>query len=361
MRRSRLLALLALLGLLVAPVAARAQAQGGHPHGTPPPGTRTHGVYPAAGAPGARSYALYVPGTLQTRHRRTVPLLVYLHGCEQTADDAAVGSRLEQLADEMGVLVLFPEQTRPANSSYPLADGNGAGCWNWFHPDHQARGSGEPATLAGMTREVMSRYPVDTRRVWLAGVSAGADMATTLAVAYPELYTAVAPIAGCAYRTCTDVDGSAGYAMMGTRARVVPAFIVQSSTDMVNNAAMGATAVAQWLGTDDLADDGTANQSVPRVPSSVSTHDAERGTPPGDPCVGNFRFPCVGGAAGLKSYPYTLARYDGRHGRSVVEVLVIHGANHAYTGGNPAGTFVDPVGPDLAHAMYAFFAAHPRR
>ena len=41
-------------------------------------------------------------------------------------------------------------------------------------------------------------------------------------------------------------------------------------------------------------------------------------------------------------------------------MLVIHGANHAYTGGNPQGTFVDPVGPDLAHAMHAFFVAHPR-
>jgi poly(hydroxyalkanoate) depolymerase family esterase len=351
MRRLATIALLGLLGLLVAPAGAASR---------PTTGERVHGVYPAAGAPGARTYALYVPAAAKAKPRAKLPLLVYLHGCEQTADDAAVGTRLEQLAAEKGVLVLFPEQLRPTNSSYPLADGNGAGCWNWFVPDHQSRGSGEPATLAGMTRDVMTRYPVDPRRVWLAGVSAGADMATILAVNYPELYTAVAPIAGCAFRTCTDLDGSAGYAAMGARARAVPAFIVQASTDMVNNAAMGATAVAQWLGTDDLADNGKLDQSLSPVPT-VTNHDAEQGTPPGDPCVGSFRFPCVGGAAGLKSYPYSVAVYDGADGRSLIEVLVIHGANHAYTGGNPAGTFVDPVGPDLAHAMYDFFRAHPRR
>ena len=55
-----------------------------------------------------------------------------------------------------------------------------------------------------------------------------------------------------------------------------------------------------------------------------------------------------------------MVRHDGADGRSVVEALIIHGANHAYTGGDPRGTFVDPVGPDLGHAMLDFFRAHPR-
>jgi poly(3-hydroxybutyrate) depolymerase len=211
-----------------------------------------------------------------------------------------------------------------------------------------------------MTRDVMSRFAVDGRRVWLAGASAGADMATILAATHPDLYAAVAPIAGCAYLTCSDVSGRAAHAAMGPRARVMPTLVVQGDVDMVNNAAMGSTALAQWLGTNDLADDGAANGSVPRTPSSQTHHPAVQGAPPGDPCVGNSRLPCVGGAVGLKSYPYTVLRYDGADGRSVVEALVVHGANHAYTGGDPQGTFVDPVGPDLAHALHDFFAAHPR-
>jgi hypothetical protein len=146
---------------------------------------------------------------------------------------------------------------------------------------------------------------------------------------------------------------------MGSHKRVVPAFIVNASTDMVNNVAMGATSVKQWVATDDLADNGKADGSVPQQPSSVTSHDAVQGSPPGDPCIGNSRLPCAGGVLGLKSYPYTDLRYDDAHGRAVVEVWLIHGANHAITGGDPRGTFVDPIGPDFGPALYAFFAAHP--
>lgn len=351
MRRAAVLLCLALLAGVI-PAAAAAPKER-------PAAGRQQGTFSAPGLV-PRDYVLYVPSAVAAKPRRDVPLLVFLHGCNQTAADVATGSRLEALAEERGLLVLFPNQTRPAGSSYPFADGNGSGCWNWFHPDHQTRDSGEPATLAAMTRDVMKRFAVDDRRVWLAGLSAGADMATVLAATHPDLYAAVAPISGCAYRSCSDVAGTAAYAAMGERARVVPTLVVQGDVDMVNNAAMGGTALAQWAATNDLADDGADNESVPSVPSSVTTHPAVRGTPPGDPCLGSSRLPCLGGALGLESYPYTVLRHDGADGRSVVEALVIHGANHAYTGGDPRGTFVDPVGPDLAQAMHDFFVAHPR-
>ena len=353
MRRVVLLLVVALAAALAVPAA------GAKPRPAPT-GERQHGTFSAPGLP-SRAYALYVPAAVAAKPHKKVPLLVYLHGCNQTADDVAVGTRLEELADEKGLLVLFPQQTRPAGSTYPFADGNGSGCWNWFLPDHQSRDKGEPATLAAMTRDVMARFAVDGDRVWLAGASAGADMATILAATHPDLYAAVAPIAGCAYLTCSDVSGRAAHAAMGERARVVPTLVVQGDLDMVNNAAMGATALTQWVATNDLADDGAANGSVPRTPSSQTHHQAVPGTPPGDPCIGSSRLPCLGGALGLASYPYTVLRYDGPDGTSVVEALVIHGANHAYTGGDPRGTFVDPVGPSLAHAMHDFFVAHPRR
>ncbi len=352
MRRLAAVALALLLGVLALPAeAALSKAAAGG---------RTHGSFSAPGLP-TLAYALYVPSSVAQKPHKKVPLLVYLHGCNQNADDAAVGSRLEELAEREGLLVLFPQQTRPSGSTYPASDGNGSGCWNWFLPDHQQRGKGEPAAIAGMTQAILDDFAVDERRVWLGGVSAGADMTTILAATYPDLYAAAAPIAGCAYLSCSDVTGSQALAAMGPRARVVPTLVVQGSADMVNNAAMGATAVSQWRGTNDLADDGQANGSIPLVPTSVTTHDAVRGTPPGDPCIGNSRVPCLGGAVGLASYPYTVARYDDAAGRSAVEVLVIHGANHAYTGGNPAGTFVDPVGPDLGVEMLNFFREHPRR
>ena len=347
MRRFAVVALLGLLGLLATPAGAADKGYGA--------GTLTHGVYPKAGAPGARAYALYTPKRLPAHP----PLFVYLHGCNQNADDVAVGEKLGLLADQKGFVVLYPEQLHAATFSYPVSDGNGANCWNWFLPDHQVRDKGEPATLAGMTRAVMARQHIDPKRVWVAGASAGADMATILGATYPDLYAAIAPLAGCAYRTCTDADGTAALAAMGAHKRVMPAFVVNASTDMVNNVAMGATAVKQWAATDDLADNGAADGSVPQQPTSTTQHDAVQGAPPGDLCVGNSRLPCVGGALGLKAYPYTEMRYDDARGRTIVLVWLIHGANHAFTGGDARGTFVDPVGPGLGAAMYAFFAAHP--
>jgi poly(hydroxyalkanoate) depolymerase family esterase len=351
MRRFAVLGLLALLGLLAVPAGAQ-QTGGDKGYGA---GTLTRGVYPKAGAPGARAYALYTPKNLP----KNPPLLVYLHGCNQDANDVAVGEKLGLLADKKGFVVLYPEQLHAATFSYPVSDGNGANCWNWFLPDHQSRDKGEPATLAGMTREVIRQKGIDPKRVWLAGASAGADMTTILGATYPDLYAAIAPLAGCAYRTCTDLDGTAALAAMGPHKRLMPTFVVNASTDMVNNVAMGATAVQQWAATDDLADNGKADGSIPSQPTSTTQHDAVQGTPPGDPCVGNSRLPCAGGVLGLKSYPYTEMRYDDAKGRTAVLVWLIHGANHAFTGGDPRGTFVDPVGPDLGSAMYAFFVAHP--
>jgi poly(hydroxyalkanoate) depolymerase family esterase len=347
MRRFAVLGLLALVGLLAVPAGAEDKGYGA--------GTLTRGVYPKTGVPGARAYALYTPKHLP----KNPPLFVYLHGCNQDANDVAVGEKLGLLADRKGFVVLYPEQLVAETVSYPVSDGNGSHCWNWFLPDHQARDKGEPATIAGMTRAVMKQKRVDPKRVWLAGASAGADMTTILGATYPDLYAAIAPLAGCAYRTCTDLDGTAALAAMGPRKRVMPTFVVNASTDMVNNVAMGETAVQQWTATDDLADNGQADGSIPSQPTTTTQHDAVQGTPPGDPCVGNSRLPCAGGVLGLKSYPYTEMRYDDAKGRTAVLVWLIHGANHAFTGGDPRGTFVDPVGPDLGSAMYAFFTAHP--
>src|SRR5688572_10986472 len=113
------LVLVAVLAVLVAPAAAAPKDA--------PSGERQHGTFSAPDLL-TRSYALYVASSVAAKPHKKVPLLVYLHGCNQTADDAATGTRLEELAEERGVLVLFPEQTKAENSSYPAADGNGTQC-----------------------------------------------------------------------------------------------------------------------------------------------------------------------------------------------------------------------------------------
>src|SRR5688500_13057614 len=130
-------------------------------------------------AAGARRYRLFVPATTPAR----APLVVWLHGCTQDAAELAAASRMDELAAAEKVVVVYPEQPASAN---PVK------CWNWFAPEHQARGSGEPAILAALTREVAAELDADPARIHIGGISAGGAMAVVAAIAYPDLFASAA-------------------------------------------------------------------------------------------------------------------------------------------------------------------------
>jgi poly(3-hydroxybutyrate) depolymerase len=207
----------------------------------------------------------------------------------------------------------------------------------------------------------MWRDKIDPHRVFVIGASAGANMATIMAVTYPELYAAVGSLVGCPYDDCGDPSGEVAFTTMGPRARRMPAFVVDGEADELNPFADSQNVVEEYLGVADLADDGRMNDSVSRRPASVFDHVSPVGAS-GDPCVRPMEFPCLGGVAGFKgSYPYSVFTYRDRAGHSVVEFFLIHGLGHDYPGGDPKGTFTDPLGPDITSAAYSFFAGHPRR
>ncbi|HET7531403.1 MAG TPA: PHB depolymerase family esterase [Mycobacteriales bacterium] len=320
-------------------------------------GTFTAGTFTADGL--TRGYCLYLPpGGAQAGR----PLVVYLHGCNETAEQTAQASHFNDIADREEFAVLYPQQNLTANSSAPFADGNGVGCWNWFLPEDQHRGAGEPGVIAALTRSVVAAQQIDPARVFVSGVSAGADMAAILAAAYPDLYAAAAPLAGCAYSTCGDVSGALAYHEMGPRARVVPMLVENGSADTLNNLAMATGLVDGWLGTDDLADDGAANGSISRAPATTDTYDTDQTPQPGsgDVCLHNDTLTCPGGAVGFqRSYPYTVQTYVDTSGRAILEFWVVHGMEHAHPDAPGDGPYTDPLGPDISLASYCFFAAHP--
>jgi poly(3-hydroxybutyrate) depolymerase len=184
-------------------------------------------------------------------------------------------------------------------------------------------------------------------------------MANVMAATYPDVYAAVGSVEGCAY-LCSDPSGDQAYRRMGGLARVMPAFIVQGTADYLTNPAMGEMTVTQWLGTDDLADDGLHNATISPVPASIENRDVDSLSHPdpaaGDPCAHDFpRNPCPLGAAGIAPYPTTIREYTDRSGRVVVDAWLVHGLSHNYPGGGFAGSFTDPYGPDITTAAFDFF------
>src|SRR2546428_449627 len=137
-------------------------------------------------------YSVYTPTKYQVGS--AVPLVVMLHGCTQTARDFAAGTQMNQLAEEYGFVVVYPQQTRTYNQNL---------CWNWFAPANQYRGSGEPAILAGIVqtmKQEQTSWSIDPRRVYVAGHSAGAAMAVILGATYPDLFAAIGVHSGLQYR-----------------------------------------------------------------------------------------------------------------------------------------------------------------
>jgi poly(hydroxyalkanoate) depolymerase family esterase len=241
----RLLATLCALTLIPA-------AAAGADTPAPQPGQVVQRTY--TNAAGTRAYDLYVPpgGTAGK------PLMIWLHGCGGP-DPLQAGHALTKVAQEKGFAVAFPIQPASANALQ---------CWNWSSAAGQHRGAGEPSIIAGITTSLRDELGSDASRIYIGGYSAGGAMTTVMGAAYPDLYAAISPSAGAPY-AIFDLSGQKAYQEMGSRARPVPAFILQGLTDELSNYLVGRANIAQWLGTDDYADDSTLNYSVPRLPSSL--------------------------------------------------------------------------------------------
>jgi poly(hydroxyalkanoate) depolymerase family esterase len=266
---------------------------------------------------GSRDYKLYLP---RNRSAGSVPLIVMLHGCTQEPDDFAIGTGMNALAEEFGFLVAYPSQPATANPS---------SCWNWFAPKDQLRGAGEPSIIAGLTQEIVARHDVDSRRVYVAGLSAGGAMATVMAATYPDVYAAVGVHSGLPYRAAVDVV-SAFAAMRGDSFPGQP-------TNAGDPGLAGGVRVIVFHGDAD---------------PTVHPSNAARIVEAYDHLDDDFK-ERASGVVGGRSFTRTTIR--GHDGSSRLEHWLVQGAGHAWSGGNPEGSYADAAGPSASREMVRFF------
>jgi poly(hydroxyalkanoate) depolymerase family esterase len=261
-------------------------------------------------AAGTRPYKLYVPASYTGQ---AVPLIVMLHGCSQSPDDFAAGTRMNLAAEAGTFLVLYPAQ---------IASSNPGKCWNWFNPRDQARDQGEPSLIAG----------IDPKRVYVAGLSAGGAAAAIMAASYPDLFAAAGIHSGLACGAAADMMSAMTVMHTGATSaakpantkphKPIPVIVFQGDRDTTVHPANGEGILHQFDAAA-LQPEATAGQ----VPNG---------------------------------HGFTRTLYKDAAGNTMIEQWAIHGAGHAWSGGSPSGSFTDPRGPDATQEMLRFFHAHPR-
>ena len=277
---------------------------------------------------------LFVPdaaGALATA-ASAMPLVVMLHGCDQSAADFAHGTRMNLLAVRYGFAVLYPEQSLRAHAQR---------CWPWYQTGFQ-RGGNEVAMVAGMIEKAIAQHGFDPSRVYVAGLSAGAAMAQTLALRRPDLIAAVAshsgPVFGAAdsrMRALSIMQHGASDPLLPILALQrdypdfpgMPALIVQGAHDSLVRPVNARQLVEQF-------------RLLNRLPSGA----------PG---------PVLERAARGKNDAFRIDDY--RQGRRVlVRLCEVAHLGHAWSGGDATLRYNSAKGPDASALLWDFFKRHRR-
>ena len=267
---------------------------------------------------GTRDYKLYIPAGF---HGQRTALVVMLHGCTQDPDDFAAGTRMNALADERGFLVIYPAQAQAANKSR---------CWNWFNAADQHRDRGEPSLIAGITRRIVADYPIDERRVFIAGMSAGGALSAIMAVTYPELYAAVGIHSGMPFGSVQDLFSALAAMRYGATTvptpdtPLIPLIAFHGGHDKTVSPFNGERLVTQWL--------AAAAQEVAAPTIENAEHNGRA---------------------------YRRTTYHDSRGQVLVEYWAVRALGHAWSGGSRAGSHTDPRGPDASREMLRFFLGAP--
>jgi poly(hydroxyalkanoate) depolymerase family esterase len=266
---------------------------------------------------GNRTYKLYVPSGY---YGQALPLVVMLHGCTQSPDDFAAGTRMNELAEEQTFLVAYPAQPQSANPSK---------CWNWFSAADQRRDQGEPSLIAGITRQIIQDFAVDRERVYIAGLSAGGAAAAIMGSTYSDLYAAIGVHSGLACGSAKDMPSAFAAMRQGGSnglssrpgSTALPTIVFHGDRDTTVNPVNGDQVIAQSKAAADFR--GTVSRG--ETPSGIR---------------------------------YTCTIQADESGRPMLEHWVLHEVGHAWSGGSPAGSYTEPRGPDASREMMRFFLQH---
>lgn len=264
-------------------------------------------------------------------------MLVLLHGCRQTPEELAAATRVTALADEQGWLVLLPRQKDSAN---------GWRCWNWFD-ERTASGRGETAIVAAQVRAVRRAYRAHPRRIFVAGMSAGGCLAAVLGLRLARMFAAVGVHSGVACGAAStplkalqvlasgadapiEQIAKAAREHTSRRALPLPVCVIQGGSDRVVAPRNAVELLRQYLVFNGRMPSGTGGEPPPADASDSTVLEDGR----------------------------TMTTDDYRvDGRLVARLVRIPALGHAWSGGDGAYAYNDPLPPDATALFASFFRA----
>ena len=280
----------------------------------------------------SRDYLLYVPAGWSWWKR--APLVVLCHGCRQTPEEFAQGTRVPALADQLGWLVLMPRQKESANAWR---------CWNWFDRA-TSDGRGEAAIVAAMIRSVRRWRRADPARIAVVGMSAGGALAAVLGLHEAGLVRAAVVHSGLACGAALSAFTAIGVMQRGP----------ETDVEAIAAAARGASSLHQPL----LAIHGEADNVVAAANATALIRqylrfNAHPAVP--TPTLPTTTLPDADALhQRLDRGRMTTTREWRVEGRLVVRHVSIAGLGHAWSGGDDTLPFNDAQGPE-ATAMIGDF------
>lgn len=283
-----------------------------------------------------REYQLYLPRGAS--RFRPMPLIVLLHGCNQSSDEIARGTRIAALADKLGSYVLLPKQSERAN---PYR------CWNWFDPA-TATGRGEAAIVASMMRKALRWRRRDDERTAAIGMSAGAGLAAILGVHHGDAVRAVVTVAGIASGAVaspltaltvmkrgpeTDVAaiGRDAHDAAADEASRVPLLAIHGRHDDVVAARHAAALARQFLARNGFEVPAGSDTALP------------------DPDHARHEVPVRGRAFHVRDWE--------ADGRLAVRLVEVDDLGHAWSGGDARLAYNDAAGPSATAMIEQFLDA----
>lgn len=136
----------------------------------------------------ARNYRVYVP----SGYSGDLPMVMTLHGCQQTEQDVLNDWGMKAAADRFGFVLVTPFIT----SYTGLRNEN---CWGFWFEEHRHQGGGEAEDLHQIGLQVEQDFNIDANRRYITGLSSGGAMTVVAAVTHNEYWAAAASASGLAY------------------------------------------------------------------------------------------------------------------------------------------------------------------